>query len=31
LKDCLLLCVTEMHTRAEIERLARELRMKSEE
>jgi len=31
LKDCLLLCVTEMHERAEIERLARELRMKSEE
>ncbi len=31
LKDCLLLCVTEMHTRAEIERLAKELRMKSEE
>lgn len=27
LKDCLLLCVTEMHTRAEIERLARELKM----
>jgi glycine dehydrogenase subunit 1 len=31
LQDCLLLCVTEMHTRAEIERLAKELRMKSEE
>ncbi|HJY79901.1 MAG TPA: aminomethyl-transferring glycine dehydrogenase subunit GcvPA [Candidatus Binatia bacterium] len=31
LKDCLLLCVTEMHTRAEIERLAKELRMKREE
>jgi len=27
LQDCLLLCVTEMHTRAEIERLARELKM----
>jgi len=29
LKDCLLFCVTEVHTRAEIEQLARELRMKS--
>ena len=28
LKDCLLLCVTETHTRSEIERLAEELRMK---
>jgi glycine dehydrogenase subunit 1 len=27
LKDCLLLCVTELHTQAEIERLARELKM----
>jgi glycine dehydrogenase subunit 1 len=27
LQDCLLLCVTEMHTRADIERLARELKM----
>jgi glycine dehydrogenase subunit 1 len=25
LRDCLLLCVTEMHTRSEIERLAREV------
>lgn len=31
LKDCLLLCVTELHTRAEIERLGKELRMKSKE
>ncbi len=31
LKDCLLLCVTELHTRVEIERLVKELRMKSEE
>lgn len=30
LRDCLLLCVTELHTREEIERLCRELRMKSE-
>lgn len=30
LKNCLLLCVTELHTREQIERLAKELRMKNE-